>query len=134
MNGMIKCGIINDCINESSAHYSKLEKYRKKIVQNLLLLRKITDKQINDFKNAYKVFAKHFFSKKTIKCMNNFCKPTLLNYAKIKINIDELKKKILVLKTKFKLLKENKNYLILMDTMFVILGHFGKNYQRFFEK
>ena len=134
MNNIIKCGIINDCINESSAHYSKLEKYRKKIVQNLGLGRKITNKQINNFKDAYKVFAKHFFSKKTIKCMNNFCKPTLLNYAKIKKSIDELKMKIIVTKSKFKLLKENKNYTILMDTMYVILSHFCKNYQRFFEK
>lgn len=66
--------------------------------------------------------------------MKNFCKPNLLNYIKIKNYIDDLKKKILVINTKFKLLNENNNYRILMDAIFVILGHFGKNYQRFFEK
>jgi len=131
---MIKCGIINDCINESLIHYKKFVKLKDKINQKIRSLRKITMKQIEDFKNTYKLFAKHFFSKKTIKCMKNFCKPNLLNYIKIKNYIDDLKKKILVINTKFKLLNENNNYRILMDAIFVILGHFGKNYQRFFEK
>lgn len=131
---MVKCGIANDCINESLIYYSKLEKHRKKIIQNLLSLRKITDKQLNDLKMTYKDFAKHFFSKKTIKCMKSFCKPNLLNYAKTKKNIDEMKIKIKASKTKFRLMGEKKNYVILMDVTLAILVHFCKNYQRFFIK
>ena len=63
---MVKCGIVNNCINDSLSYYLKIEKHRKKIIKNLLSLRKITDKQLNDLKLAYKEFAKHFFSKKTI--------------------------------------------------------------------
>ena len=133
-NEMIKCGIVNDCINDSLFYYSKLEKYSKKIIDNVLSLRKITDKQINDFKNTYKEFAKHFFSKKTIKCMKTFCKLNLLHYTKTKKIIDELKMKIIVTKSKFLLMKEKKNYVILLDSIFAILGHFCKNYQRFFIK
>jgi len=131
-NEMIRCGIENDCINESLVYYSKIEKYRKKIINNVLSMRKITSKKINDFKNTYKEFAKHFFSKKTIKCMKTFCDPNPKNYAKTKKIIDELKMKIIVAKSKFLLMKEKKNYVILLDAIFVILGHFCKNYQRFF--
>ena len=35
-NEMVKCGIVNDCINDSLVYYSKLEKHRKKIIQNIL--------------------------------------------------------------------------------------------------
>lgn len=131
---MVKCGIANDCINESLIYYSKLEKHRKKIIQNLLSLRKITDKQLNDLKMTYKDFARHFFSKKTIKCMKSFCKPNPTDYKKTKKNIDEMKMKIIVTKSKFLLMKKKKNYVILLDSIFVILGHFCKNYQRFFVK
>ena len=131
---MVKCGVVNNCINDSLTYYSKLEKHRKKIIENVLSLRKITDKQLNDLKMAYKEFAKHFFSKKTIKCMIAFCKPNLLHYAKTKKIIDELKMKIIVAKSRFLLMKEKKNYVILLNTIFAILGHFCKNYQRFFER
>jgi len=127
---MVKCGIMNNCINDSLSSYSKLEKYRKKIIQNLQSLRKITDKQLNDLKITYKEFAKHFFSKKTINCMKTFCKPNLLHYAKMKKIIDEMKIKINASKTKFILMKEKKNYAILMDAILAILVHFCKNYQR----
>ena len=131
---MVKCGIANDCINESLIYYSKLEKHRKKINQNLLSLRKITDKQLNDLKMTYKDFARHFFSKKTIKCMKSFCKPNPTDYKKTKKNIDEMKIKIKASKTKFRLMGEKKNYVILMDVTLAILVHFCKNYQRFFIK
>lgn len=131
---MVKCGIANDCINESLIYYSKLEKHRKKIIQNLLSLRKITDKQLNDLKMTYKDFARHFFSKKTIKCMKSFCKPNPTDYKKTKKNIDEMKIKIKASKTKFRLMGEKKNYVILMDVTLAILVHFCKNYQRFFIK
>jgi predicted metal-dependent HD superfamily phosphohydrolase len=133
-NMMVKCGIANDCINESLIYYSKLEKHRKKIIQNLLSLRKITDKQLNDLKMTYKDFARHFFSKKTIKCMKSFCKPNPTDYKKTKKNIDEMKIKIKASKTKFRLMGEKKNYVILMDVTLAILVHFCKNYQRFFIK
>ena len=131
---MVKCGIANDCINESLIYYSKLEKHRKKIIQNLLSLRKITDKQLNDLKMTYKDFASHFYSKKTIKCMKSFCKPNPTDYKKTKKNIDEMKIKIKASKTKFRLMGEKKNYVILMDVTLAILVHFCKNYQRFFIK
>lgn len=131
MNNMIKCGIMNNCINDSLVHYKKLVKQKDKIIQKILSLRKITGKQIENFKNTYKLFAKHFFSKKTIKCMKNFCKSRIQNITKIKKNIDELKKKILATKTKFILIDKTTNYVKLLDAIFVILGHFGKNYQRF---
>ena len=133
-NMMVKCGIANDCINESLIYYSKLEKHRKKIIQNLLSLRKITDKQLNDLKMTYKDFARHFFSKKNIKCMKSFCKPNPTDYKKTKKNIDEMKIKIKASKTKFRLMGEKKNYVILMDVTLAILVHFCKNYQRFFIK
>ncbi len=131
---MVKCGVVNNCINDSLTYYSKLEKHRKKIIENMLSLRKITDKQLNDLKMAYKEFAKHFFSKKTIKCIKTFCNPKPKNYAKTKKIIDELKNKIIFAKSKFLLMKEKKNYVILLNTIFTILGHFCKNYQRFFQK
>jgi hypothetical protein len=134
MNEMLKCGIINNCINETLSYYNKLQKYSKKIIKNILSMRKITDKQINDFKNTYKEFAKHFFSKKTIKCMITFCKPNLMNYAETKKIIEQLKIKILVTKSKFMLMKNKKNYVILLDKIFTILGHFCKNYKKFFIK
>jgi uncharacterized protein (UPF0335 family) len=133
-NEMLKCGIVNDCINDSLFYYTKLQKYSKKIIKNILSLRKITDKQIDDFKIIYKEFSKHFFSKKTIKCMITFCKPNLMNYTETKKIIDELKIKIVVTKSKFKLIKNNKNYVILLDTIFKILEHFCKNYKKFFVK
>ena len=129
---MIKCGIVNDCINDSLIYYSKLDKHRKKIIQNLLSLRKITDKQLRDLKMTYKDFSRHFFSKKTIKCMKSFCNPKPTDYKKTKKIIDEMKAKIIFTKTKFKLIDKNKNYINLLDVIFVILGHFCKNYQRFF--
>jgi hypothetical protein len=132
-NEMMKCGIINNCINDTLIYYSKLEKHRKKIIQNLRSLRKITDKQLSDLKITYKDFSKHFFSKKTINCMKSFCKPNPNNYEETKKNIDEMKLKIKASKTKFRLMGEKKNYVILMDVIFVILGHFCKNYQRFFQ-
>jgi hypothetical protein len=131
-NEIVKCGIMNDCINDSLTYYSKLEKHRKKIIQNLRSLRKITDKQLNDLKITYKDFSKHFFSKKTIKCMKSFCNLKSTDYKKTMKIIDELKIKIKAEKTKFKLMNEKKNYAILMDVILVILVHFCKNYQKFF--
>ena len=131
-NEMIKCGIVNDCINESINYYLKMDKHREKIIQNLLSLRKITDKQINDLKMAYKEFAKIFFSKKTINCMKTFCNPNSENYEKMKKTIDEMKAKIIGTKNKIRLIDKNKNYVKLMDTIFLILGHFCKNYKKFF--
>jgi hypothetical protein len=133
-NEMIKCGIRNDCINDSLFYYTKLQKYSKKIIKNILSLRKITDKQIEDFKSIYKEFSKHFFSKKTIKCMITFCSPNLMNYTETKKFIDELKIKIVVTKSKFMLIKNKKNYVILLDAISKILGHFCKNYKKFFVK
>ena len=131
-NEMVKCGIVNNCINDSLVYYSKLEKHRKKIIQTLLSLRKITDKQLSDLKLAYKEFAKHFFSKKTIKCMRTFCSPKNTNYKKTVKVIDGLKEKIITTKSKIRLFDKNKNYTKLMNLIFVILGHFSKNYQKFF--
>jgi hypothetical protein len=133
-NEMVKCGIVNNCINDSLIYYSKLEKHRKKIIQNLLSLRKITDKQLNDLKIAYKEFSKHFFSKKTIKCMREYCNPKSTDYKKMEKTMDELKGKIIATKTKMALFGKNKNYVKLMDVMFVVLGHFSKNYKKFFTK
>ena len=131
-NEMLKCGIVNECINESLTYFLKLEKHRKKIIQNLQSLRKITDKQLDGLKMAYKEFAKHFFCKKTINCMRSFCESKLKNYGKTKKVIDEMKAKIIVTKTRLQLIDKNKNYMKLMDTIFVILSHFCKNYQKFF--
>jgi hypothetical protein len=133
-NEMVKCGIVNNCINDSLSYYLKIEKHRKKIIKNLLSLRKITDKQLNDLKLAYKEFAKHFFSKKTIKCMREYCNPKSTNYKKTIKVINMLKDKIITTKTKIRLFDKNKNYVKLMDIIFVILGHFSKNYQKFFIK
>ena len=129
---MMKCGIINNCINETLSYYNKLIKHMKKIILNIKSMWKITDKQLSDLKKAYKEFGKYFFSKKTINCMKTFCKPNLLHYAKMKKIIDEMKIKINASKTKFILMKEKKNYAILMDAILAILVHFCKNYQRFF--
>lgn len=131
-NKMLKCGIVNDCINESLTNYSKLEKHRKKIIQNLLSFRKITDKQLNDLKMAYKEFAKHFFSKKTINCMRTFCELKPTDYKKTKKIMDEMKDKIIASKTRIQLIDKNKNYVKLMNVMFVILNNFCKNYKKFF--
>jgi hypothetical protein len=131
-NEIVKCGIVNNCINDSLFYYSKLEKHRKKIIQNLLSLRKITDKLLNDLKMAYKQFAKIFFSKKTIKCMRTFCNPKSTNYKKTIKIIDELKQKIITSKIKIQLIDKNKNYVKLMDTIYEILNHFSKNYHKFF--
>ena len=131
-NEMLKCGIVNDCMNDSITYYSKLEKHRKKIIQNLQSLRKITDKQLDGLKMAYKEFAKYFFSKKTVNCMRSFCQPKLKNYGKTKKIIDEMKKGIIYTKTRLLLIDKNKNYIKLMDVIFVILGHFCKNYKKFF--
>jgi hypothetical protein len=131
-NEMVKCGIVNNCINDSITYYSKLEKHRKKIIHNLQSLRKITDKQLDGLKMAYKEFAKHFFSKKTVNCMRSFCKSKLKNYRKTKKVIDVLKAKIIATKSKLCMIDKNKNYVKLMDAIFVILVHFCKNYQKFF--
>jgi hypothetical protein len=131
-NEMVKCGIVNDCINDSITYYSKLEKHRKKIIQNLQSLHKITDKQLDGLKMAYKEFAKHFFSKKTVNCMRSFCQPKLTSYEKTKKIIDEMKIKIIVTKTKFLLMKEKKFCVKLMDAILVILSHFCKNYKKYF--
>jgi len=133
-NEMVKCGIVNNCINDSLIYYSKLEKHSKKIIQTLLSLRKITDKQLNDIKLAYKEFSRHFFSKKTIKCMREYCNPKFTNYKKMEKTMDLLKAKIIATKTKIRLFGKNKNYVKLMDTIFDILGHFSKNYKKFFTK
>ena len=131
-NEMLKCGIVNECINESLTYFLKLEKHRKKIIQNLQSLAKITDKQLDGLKMAYKEFAKHFFSKKTVNCMRSFCQPKLTSYEKTKKIIDEMKIKIIVTKTKFLLMKEKKYYVKLMDAILVILSHFCKNYIKYF--
>lgn len=133
-NEMLKCGIVNECINESLTYFLKLEKHRKKIIQNLQSLRKITDKQLDGLKMAYKEFAKHFFSKKTVNCMRSFCQPKLTSYGKTKKVIDEMRAKIIVKKTRLRMIDKNKNYVKLMDTIFVILGHFCKNYKKYFKK
>ena len=131
-NEMVKCGVVNNCINDSIIYYSKLEKHRKKIIQNLQSLHKITDKQLDGLKMAYKEFAKHFFSKKTVNCMRSFCQPKLTSYKKTKKIIDEMKKGIIYTKTRLLLIDKNKNYVKLMDAIFVILGHFCKNYKKYF--
>jgi hypothetical protein len=131
-NEMVKCGIVNECINDSLSSYSKLEKHRKKIIQNLQSLRKITDKQLDGLKIAYKEFAKHFFSKKTVNCMRSFCQPNLKNYGKTKKIIDEMKNGIIYTKTRLLLIDKNKNYVKLMDAILVILSHFCKNYKKYF--
>ena len=131
-NEMVKCGIVNNCINDSIIYYSRLEKHRKKIIQNLQSLRKITDKQLDDLKMAYKEFAKHFFSKKTVNCMRSFCQPKLTSYEKTKKIIDEMKTGIIYTKSRLLLIDKNKNYVKLMNASFVILGHFCKNYKKFF--
>jgi hypothetical protein len=133
-NEMLKCGIVNDCINESITYYYKLEKYIFYSNLNILSMRKITNKQLSGLKMAYKEFTKHFFSKKTINCMKSFCEQKLTNYEKTKKIIDEMKVKIIATKTRIKLIDKNKNYVNLMDTIFVILDHFCRNYQKFFIK
>jgi len=129
---MVKCGVVNNCINDSIIYYSRLEKHRKKIIQNLQSLHKITDKQLDGLKMAYKEFAKHFFSKKTVNCMRSFCQPKLTSYEKTKKIIDEMKKGIIYTKTRLLLIDKNKNYVKLMDAIFVILGNFCKNYKKYF--
>ena len=131
-NEMVKCGVVNNCINDSIIYYSKLEKHRKKIIQNLQSLHKITDKQLDGLKMAYKEFAKHFFSKKTVNCMRSFCQPKLTSYEKTKKIIDEMKTGIIYTKSRLLLIDKNKNYVKLMNAIFVILGHFCKNYKKFF--
>ena len=131
-NEMMQCGIINDCINETLSYYNKLIKHMQKIIQNLKSMRKITDKQLSDLKKNYKEFGKYFFSKKTIKCMTKFCEPKLTSYESIKQNINLMKLMIISTKSKIKSIDKNKNYVKLMDVVFVILGHFCKNYQKFF--
>jgi hypothetical protein len=131
-NEMVKCGIVNNCINDSIIYYSRLEKHRKKIIQNLQSLRKITDKQLDGLKMAYKEFAKHFFSKKTVNCMKLFCQPKLTSYEKTKKIINEMKKGIIYTKSRLLLIDKNKNYVKLMNAIFVILDHFCKNYIKFF--
>ena len=131
-NEMLKCGILNDCINDSLTYYSKIVKYRKKISHNFKLIRKITDKQLNDFKIAYKEFSKHFFSRKTINCMKKFCNLSLENYDKMKKIIDDMKSKIIYRKKMMQSIDKNKNYTKLMNTILIILNHFCKNYKKFF--
>jgi hypothetical protein len=48
--------------------------------------------------------------------------------------MDELKSKIIATRTKMAVFGKNKNYVKLMDVIFVILGHFSKNYKKFFTK
>lgn len=131
-NEMIKCGIINDCINDSLTYYSKIVKYSKKIINNLNQMRKITDKQLNDLKMAYKEFSKHFFRRKTINCMKKYCNPTPDHYDKIKRMIDDMKNKIIAKKNILKFIDKSKNNLKLMDIIYKILVHFCKNYKKFF--
>ena len=131
-NEMIKCGIINDCINDSFTYYSKIVKYSKKIIHNFKSMRKITDKQLDDFKMAYKEFSKHFFSRKTINCMKKFCNLSLENYDKMKKIIDDMKSKIISRKKMMQPIDKNKNYTKLMNAILVILNHFCKNYIKFF--
>jgi hypothetical protein len=134
MNEMLKCGIINNCINETLSYYNKLIKYMEKIIKNLKSMRKITDKQLSDLKKTYKEFGKYFFNKKTINCMKTFCQPKLTSYQNMKKNIDTIKSIIIVTKTKIQHIDKNKNYGKLMDIIFVILSNFCKNYQKFFIK
>ena len=131
-NEMLKCGILNDCINDSLTYYSKIVKYSKKIIHNFKLIRKITDKQLNDFKIAYKEFSKHFFSRKTINCMKKFCNLSLENYDKMKKIIDDMKSKIISRKKMIQPIDKNKNYTKLMNTILIIFNHFCKNYKKFF--
>ena len=129
---MMKCGIINNCINETLSYYNKLIKHMKKIILNIKSMRKITDKQLSDLKKAYKEFGKYFFSKKTINCMKTFCEQKLTSYENMKKNIDIMKSIIIATKTKIKHIHKNKNYMKLMDVIFIILTHFCKNYRKFF--
>lgn len=131
-NEMIKCGIINNCMNDSLTYYSKIVKYSNKIIHNFKSMRKITDKQLDDFKMAYKEFSKHFFSRKTINCMKKFCNPSLENYDKMKKIIDDMKSKIISRKKMMQPIDKNKNYRKLMNIILVILNHFCKNYIKFF--
>ena len=127
---MMKCGIINNCINETLSYYNKLIKHMKKIILNIKSMRKITDKQLSDLKKAYKEFGKYFFSKKTINCMKTFCEQKLTSYENMKKNIDIMKSIIIATKTKIRHI--DKNYVKLMDVIFIILTHFCKNYKKFF--
>ena len=129
---MMKCGIINNCINETLSYYNKLIKHMKKIILNIKSMRKITDKQLSDLKKAYKEFGKYFFSKKTINCMKTFCEQKLTSYENMKKNIDIMKSIIIATKTKIRHIDKNKNYVKLMDVIFIILTHFCKNYKKFF--
>jgi hypothetical protein len=131
-NEMMKCGIINNCINETLSYYNKLIKHMKKIILNIKSMRKITDKQLSDLKKAYKEFGKYFFSKKTINCMKTFCEQKLTSYENMKKNIDIMKSIIIATKTKIRHIDKNKNYVKLMDVIFIILTHFCKNYKKFF--
>lgn len=131
-NEMMKCGLVNNCINETLTYYNKLIKKMQKIIINLKSMRKITDKQLSDLKDNYKEFGKYFFSKKTINCMKKFCEPKLTSYESIKQNIDIMKSVIILTKIKIKSIDKNKNYVKLMNVVFVILTHFCKNYQKFF--
>jgi hypothetical protein len=131
-NEMLKCGILNDCINDSLTYYSKIVKYSKKIIHNFKSMRKITDKQLDDFKIAYKNFSKHFFSRKTINCMKKFCNLSLENYDKMEKIIDDMKSKIISRKKMMQPIDKNKNYTKLMNAILVILNHFCKNYKKFF--
>ena len=126
----MKCGIINNCINETLSYYNKLIKHMKKIILNIKSMRKITDKQLSDLKKAYKEFGKYFFSKKTINCMKTFCEQKLTSYENMKKNIDIMKSIIIATKTKIRHI--DKNYMKLMDVIFIILTHFCKNYKKFF--
>ena len=131
-NEMIKCGIINNCMNDSLTYYSKIVKYSNKIIHNFKSMRKITDKQLDDFKMAYKEFSKHFFSRKTINCMKKFCNLSLKNYDKMKKIINDMKSKIISRKKMMQPIDKNKNYTKLMNAILVILNHFCKNYIKFF--
>ena len=64
--------------------------------------------------------------------MMTFCKTKLTDYEKIKQNIDIMKSIIVSTKIKIKSIDKNKNYMKLMDVIFIILAHFCKNYKKFF--
>ena len=129
-NSFIKCGIDNDCLNKCIYHTLEIYKIHITIITNITAKKEIDKSLITSLKHHYDLFAKDFFSKKTVDCLKKHCKNTFPNVIpdvqKLLHKSNYFRNQVL----KHYRTKHNRTYILILETSIEILHDFANKYQK----
>ena len=129
-DGLIKCGIENNCFNKCIYHTLSLYKIHLDILSSITSKKEIKPSSINELNNQYNLFSKEFFSKKTVDCLKKYCLNKLPNVIE---DIQKLLHKANYFRNqvlKHYKTKHNRTYIFILETIIGMLHDFANKYKK----